>query len=127
MTAEIIVSAGYRLLVAKAAGPPLGSYKDVLELIENALAHRATAIVVPVQRLEPEFFHLRSGLAGEFIQKIVNYGLKLAVIGDISEPTAESSAFRDFVSESNRSGSVFFLPDFDALVARLSARPSGSN
>lgn len=54
-------------------------------------------IAVPVARFDPEFFRLRSGLAGEITQKFVNYRSKLAVIGDISEKAAESVALRDFV------------------------------
>jgi hypothetical protein len=62
---------------------------------------------------------LRSGFAGEFVQKIVNYQLKLAVIGDISAHIAESNALRDFVRECNRGSSVFFVSDVDALSAKL--------
>src|SRR5262249_3333048 len=93
----------------------------MLDLIGEALPQRVSVIVVPAARLDGEFFRLRSGVAGEFTQKIVNYRLKLAVLGDISAFTASSTALSDFVRESNRRQNIFFLPDLNALAAKLSA------
>jgi hypothetical protein len=121
MTAELVERNGDRLLFVEPTGPLLGKTQDLLDLIEEGLQQKARVIVVPVARLDPAFFQLRSGLAGEFVQKIVNYRFKLAVIGDISARVAESNALRDFVRECNRGGSIFFLPDIDALDAKLSA------
>jgi Domain of unknown function (DUF4180) len=41
-------------------------------------------------------------LAGEFAQKFVNYRLRLAIVGDISQHLAGSEALCDFVAETNR-------------------------
>jgi hypothetical protein len=72
-------------------------------------------------RFDPEFFRLRSGLAGEFVQKMVTYQRKLAIVGEISAKTAESDSLRDFVREANRGNALFFAPDIDALAAKLTA------
>jgi hypothetical protein len=121
MTTHLIESNGYRMLSLPATGTMLKSVQDVTDLIGDALSQGAKVIVVPVECLAPAFFQLRSGLAGEFVQKIVNYRLKLAVIGDISAHAAASAAWRDFVREANRGRSIFVLPDLDALAARLSS------
>lgn len=113
---------GRRLLVLDGDGPALTRVQHAIDLIAEALPQRVQVIVVPVSRLDPSFFRLRSGLAGEIAQKIVNYRLKLAVIGDVSEFTGESQAFADFVREANRGHSIFFFPDLDALAGKL-ARP----
>lgn len=65
--------------------------------------------------LRPEFFDLSSGFAGDMVQKLVNYGIRVgAVVPDV---TAFSEAFRDFARESNRSGPVRFFRDrADAIV-----------
>jgi hypothetical protein len=110
---------GHRLLVVSDEGSALAGIEDVLDLIGEALAQRVSAIVVPVTRLDPAFFQLSSGLAGEFVQKIVNYRLRMAVVGDISEVTAGSVAFADFVRESNRGRNIFFLKDMNVLAAKL--------
>lgn len=112
---------GRRLLVLEGEEPTLARVQDMLDLIAEALPRRVGMIVVPVVRLDPSFFRLRSGLAGEFVQKIVNYRLKLAVIGDVSKFIAGSAAFADFVRESNHGRDVLFLPDLNALADKLSA------
>lgn len=103
-------------------GPLVSKPEDSSDLIGNAWADNASLIAIPVSRLDPEFFRLSSGLAGEILQKVVNYRLQLAVIGDISEQVAASDALRDFVWESNRGEQVWFLPDEASLVEKLSAR-----
>lgn len=120
MTADLVERNGHRLLIVEPTGSILAKTRDVLDLIGEALQQKARVIVVPVGRLDPAFFQLRSGFAGEFVQKIVNYQLKLGVIGDISAYVAESNALRDFVRECNRGSSVFFVSDIDALLAKLS-------
>jgi hypothetical protein len=120
MTFALTERGGHRLLVADAAGASIGAARDALDLLTEAFAQRASVIVVPIERLDPAFFRLRSGLAGEFVQKVINYRIKLAVIGDMSAHIAASDALRDFVRESNRGRDLFFLPDLDALVAKLS-------
>ena len=69
--------------------------------------------------LDPAFFTLSSGVAGEFVQKFVQYGQRLAVVGDISELVSQSDALRDFVGECNRGRAVWFVADADELVRRL--------
>jgi hypothetical protein len=93
------------------------------DLIGDAWGHEATAIAIPVGRLHPEFFRLGSGLAGEITQKLVNYRILCAVIGDISPFLEQSSALRDYVWESNRGSSVWFLADRTELEAKLAALP----
>jgi len=83
-----------------AKGPLLSSGADALGLIYDEAAASAEWIAVPVSRLDPAFVDLRSGVAGDIVQKFVNYGLRLAVVGDISELLARSGALRDFVRES---------------------------
>ena len=112
---------GQRLLIVGDENPPLARIQHILDLIGEALPQRVSVIVVPVTRLDPAFFLLRSGLAGEFAQKIVNYRLKLAIIGDISPFTAASGPLADFVRESNQGRNIFFLPDLSALADKLTA------
>jgi hypothetical protein len=122
MTPNLLEHDGYRMLIVDAAGPPLASTQDAVALLEQAFAQRASVIVVPAERLDPAFFRLRTGLAGEIVQKFVNYRVKVAVLGDISAQIAQSDALRDFVREANRGTSILFVPDIDALATKLSRR-----
>jgi hypothetical protein len=66
------------------------------------------------------FFDLKTKLAGDILQKFVNYQMKIAIIGDFSTYTSQS--LKDFIYESNRGKSVFFLDSEVQAVRRLSAR-----
>lgn len=124
MPNRIVAGNGHLLLVVSDEAPALSRAQDIVDLVAEALSQRAGGIVVPVMKLDPAFFQLRTGLAGTFAQKIANYRLKLAIVGDISAFTATSKAFADFVRESNRGASLFFLPDMDTLAAKLSVLPA---
>ena len=64
-------------------------------------------------------FRRASGVAGEFLQNLVNHRLRLAVIGDLSALLEGSEALRDFVRESNRGSHAWFLADEAELERRL--------
>ena len=119
---DIDETAGIRVLYLDADGPLIARPDQANDLIGDAWGHDATLIAVPVARFDPEFFRLASGLAGEITQKIVNYRLRLAVIGDIAAHVAVSGALRDYVWESNRGDHVWFLADRAELEAKLVAR-----
>lgn len=100
-------------------GPVISSSEDTSDLIGNAWVSGAGTIAIPVSRLDPAFFDLSSRMAGEITQKLVNYRLRLVIVGDVSSFEAASGAFRDYVWESNRGDHVWFVPDEDALKERL--------
>ncbi|MEU6075007.1 DUF4180 domain-containing protein [Micromonospora sp. NPDC047074] len=118
--------AGVPVLVCDPAGPPVVTAQDALDLIGAAFLG-ATVVAVPASRLDPSFFSLGTRFAGEIMQKFVNYRRRLVVVGDISWHVETSSALRALVHESNRSDHVWFVPDLDALDARLGAtiQPAG--
>jgi hypothetical protein len=119
MTDQLTEIAGLPVLIVDAIGPLIGARRDAVDLVGEAMGKGASVVAVPVSRLDPAFFTLSNGLAGEFIQTLVNYRLTFAVIGDISTYTARSAPLRDFVRESNRGRSVFFLSDLQALEEKL--------
>ncbi|KGK88101.1 cytoplasmic protein [Desulfosporosinus sp. HMP52] len=65
-----------------------------------------------------EFFDLRTKLAGEILQKFVNYHVKIAIVGDFSAYTSKS--LKDFIYESNNGKDIFFLPNELQAVQKLS-------
>ena len=107
----------HRIARVPADGPLLRTGGDAIELMYTD--EDADWIALPVERLDPAFFDLRSGVAGEFAQKFVNYGRRVAIVGDISEWVERSTAFRDFVRECNRGRALWFVADAAELAARL--------
>ena len=115
---QVQVIGDHRVLVLPRTGPSLGA-SEANDLVGDAWGYDASVVAVPVERLDPAFFQLSSGVAGEITQKIVNYRLHLAVVGDVSEHVAASDALRAFVVESNRGRHVWFVADDDELTQRL--------
>lgn len=65
-----------------------------------------------------DFFQLKTKIAGDILQKFINYHLKLAIIGDFS--TYSSKSLNDFIYECNHGNALFFLPDEQQALAKLS-------
>lgn len=63
------------------------------------------------------FFDLRSGLAGEILQKGSNYRKRLMIIGDFTG--IESDSLKSFIYESNRGGTVLFVGDLETGIGLL--------
>jgi Domain of unknown function (DUF4180) len=127
MNTTLMEREGHRLLVADEDGPRIGSTRDAVDLITEAMQHDTNLIAVPVARFDPEFFRLRSGIVGEFVGKLAVYKYRLAVVGDISGQVAASDPLRDFVRECKRGRQVYFVADLDELAGKLgAATKSGS-
>ncbi|WP_433532780.1 DUF4180 domain-containing protein [Micromonospora sp. CA-263727] len=109
---------GVPVLVCDEDGPPIAGVPDALDLI-GATYGRADVVAVPAGRFDERFFVLRTGLAGEIMQKFVNYRVRLVVVGDISAQVSASTALRDLVTESNRGRQVWFVANLGELDDRL--------
>lgn len=111
--------AGQRLMRLADNGPLLAGEQDVTDLLGLTWGEDVDWIVLPVRRLPADFFRLETRIAGNMLQKLTNYRMKCAIVGDISAPLAASGALRDFVRESNQGRAVWFADDMDALSQRL--------
>lgn len=115
--------AGVVVYACEAEGPALTTARDATDLIGEAMSEAAQVIVIPVSRLAEEFFQLRTGQAGEILQKFVNYRMQVVILGDIAAHVAASKALHDFVYESNRGRHIWFLASREELAARLTDAP----
>jgi hypothetical protein len=91
--------------------------KDTILLMEEMFPTGAHKIILHRENLAPEFFDLRTGLAGAVLQKFMNYQIRVAIIGDFSQVTSKSLSA--FIYESNRGSSVAFVPSLDAALQKL--------
>lgn len=74
-------------------------------------------IAVNKDAIVEDFFILHTRLAGEVLQKVINYGMRFAVYGDFSQYT--SKALKDFIYESNQGRDVYFQPTAALAVDKL--------
>ncbi|WP_256081102.1 DUF4180 domain-containing protein [Massilia sp. YIM B04103] len=110
---------GQNVLHCTAGGPVISRPGDLNDLMGHAFGHKVCWLVLDKARLSPDFFVLRTRFAGEAIQKLITHGLKLAIVDDLSAELDASEALRDFIRESNRGSSVWFLADLPAVEVRL--------
>src|SRR5437660_12543354 len=110
---------GVRVLSFPAEGPKLATDRDAVDLIAQSFDHRPDLIVIPVERLDEGFFTLSTRIAGEIVQKFVTYGMRLAIIGDISRHLDASAALRDYVRHTNQGRQVWFVANLDELDTQL--------
>lgn len=77
----------------------------------------ADRIVLDKRTICDDFFILSTGVAGEILQKFINYHVKAAVYGDFSHYT--SKPLRDFLYESNNGRDFFFVATKEEAVQKL--------
>jgi hypothetical protein len=83
---------GTRVLVCAPEGKILRAESDAVELIGEALGQGIKLVVIPVERLDADFFRLRTGVAGAFLQKFVTYRVGVVILGDITRYVEELRA-----------------------------------
>lgn len=77
----------------------------------------AANIVIDKKLIGEDFFILSTRLAGEILQKFVNYRVKMAVYGDYSRYT--SKPLKDFIYETNQGKDFFFVSTKEEALQKL--------
>jgi len=78
-----------------------------LDLLANA---GTDTVAIHKACLDPNFFDLKTLIAGEMFQKIANYRKRLIILGDFSAIASQS--FKDLIYEANQSGQIVFAKDW---------------
>lgn len=98
--------------------PVITDVSSALDVLMSANYEAGTKqIVLDKKLVTEEFFILSTGLAGEILQKYINYGGRIAIYGDYSRYT--SKPLQDFIYESNQGHDVFFVSTQEEAVDRL--------
>ncbi|MFR8469179.1 hypothetical protein BLA28_17375 [Eisenbergiella tayi] len=77
-----------------------------------------TNIALNKSAIVDDFFILSTCMAGEILQKFINYGVRFAIYGDFSRYT--SKPLKDFMYESNRGKDIYFQPSVSRAMDKLS-------
>lgn len=93
--------------------------QDALDMMANASYSGADSVILFSSNLNPDFFDLKTKLAGEILQKFSNYAMRLAIVGDFS--AIESKSLQDFIYESNKNGRVLFVSSVDEAIKRFTS------
>jgi PadR family transcriptional regulator AphA len=73
---------------------------DALDLVAACIENDTNRLLLPEGILPPEFYELRTGLAGKILQKFVNYSIRVAAVVD--PEMVNQGRFREMVVELNQ-------------------------
>lgn len=95
--------------------------KDVQSAIDFIMSIKyetnCNKIALNKEAIIEDFFILSKGLAGEVLQKFINYQTKFAIYGDFSKYT--SKPLKDFIYESNNGKDIFFVENETKAIEKL--------
>lgn len=118
MQVEYIKHGGVEIAVVTGAEPVITDAASALDLAMTVRYETgAERIAIDKSVIAEDFFILSTGLAGEILQKWINYHIKAAVWGDYSRYT--SKPLRDFIYESNQGKDFFFVETQEEALERL--------
>lgn len=118
MKTEIIKRNNAEIAVISSNEVLITDVQSALDLIMNVKYETGcTNIAINKEALTEDFFILSSCLAGEILQKFINYGIRFAIYGDFSKYT--SKPLKDFIYESNKGKDIYFQPDVSKAVDKL--------
>ena len=118
MTVKPVERNHIRCAVITSEEPVILDAQSALDVLMRAFYEAGTKNLILDKRLLTEdFFRLSTGLAGEILQKYVNYGGRIAIYGDYSHYT--SGPLHALIYESNRGNDVFFVSTQEEALERL--------
>ncbi len=88
------------------------SIDDGVQLMADLYYQGFDKIVLYQRNMVSDFFDLKTGMAGEILQKFSTYKMKVAFVGDFSKVSSKS--LQDFIFESNKGGQVNFAESLEA-------------
>jgi hypothetical protein len=104
--------------IVRSGGVVVNDSQSAIDLIASVQYETGSSdVAIYKEAVGEDFFDLRSGIAGEVLQKFITYRFRIAIIGDFS--MYESKALHDFIFECNNGQSIFFVPDEDAATVKF--------
>ncbi len=97
----------------------INNNQDGLELLVNLCYQNFDRIILHEKNITPIFFDLKSGMAGEILQKFSTYRVRLAIVGDFSK--YQSKSLHEFIYESNKGRHILFVSSTSEAISSLSA------
>lgn len=95
----------------------LQSVQDGLDLLGNMYYQGFDKVIIYEKNITPDFFDLKTKIAGDILQKFSNYRVGLAIVGDFEK--YQSKSIRDFIFESNKTKHINFTETLEDALTRL--------
>lgn len=93
--------------------------EDGLDLLGSMYYQAFDGVILYEKNLSPDFFDLKTGMAGELLQKFTNYRVLLTIVGDFNKYSSQN--LKDFIYESNKGGKISFVYSLEEAIKKFSA------
>ncbi len=117
MTIEILHINGQQIAEIRSEKVLIHETQDALDIMANSVYRGSVNLILYEHNLTPAFFDLKTGIAGDILQKFSNYNIRLAIIGDFSNTSSKS--LKDFIYESNKLGRINFVSSREKAIECL--------
>lgn len=95
----------------------IGNAEDGLNLLGNLYYQDFDKVIIYEKNITPDFFDLKTKIAGEILQKFSNYKVKLTIVGNFEK--FESKSLRDFIFESNKGSQINFVNSLEEAIGKF--------
>jgi hypothetical protein len=101
------------ILVASDSGISIRTSSDISDALGACLG--GAGLILTEKDLGPDFFDLRTGLAGELFQKFVNYRIPVAIV--VADPNVYGERFSELAYEHRNHNMIRFVRSTDEAQA----------
>lgn len=91
--------------------------QNAIDIIAEVSYNDSECVIMMESHFSLHFFDLKTGLAGDILQKFSNYKMRLFIIGDFSKFLSKS--LQDFIRESNKYKLVNFVSSLEEAIDNL--------
>ncbi|GLV64218.1 hypothetical protein Bmyc01_28880 [Bacillus mycoides] len=119
MEIKKVVIGGIKIALVRNDTVVISDVQTALDLLATVQYEvDAKHIIIHKSLISEDFFDLKTRLAGDILQKFINYKVKIAIIGDFSMYTSKS--LKDFIYECNKGKDIFYLATEQQAIEKLS-------
>ena len=94
----------------------LRTVEDGIDLIGNISFQGFDKMIIHEKNIIPDFFELKTKIAGDILQKFAQYQMPLTIIGEFSK--FESKSLNDFIYESNKGKQINFANNIEEVIQK---------
>lgn len=104
------------VVLISSEGIVINNVNDALDLMANVRYQECDKMILRKEQIADNFFELKTGLAGEILQKYTNYQMRVAIVGEFTGYNSKS--LNDFIYECNQGNKILFKnTEVEALTA----------
>ena len=108
---------GKRIAEMLSDGIVIRTSRDGLGIVGEMLSRGLKGLILYEKNVAPEFLQLQTGIAGEVLQKLATYDMRVGFVGNFEDH--KSKSLQAFITESNQGNQVCFTKSLESALEKL--------